>query len=285
MTSLRELATALGGELVKSKGIVSVLCPGPGHSARDRSLSVTPSAMAPDGFIVFSHSPRDDWRTCRDYVRGKLGRPVEYRASAAENSNTDNSARAVALWNEAFDPRGTLVERYLRCRGLELPADIAVRVVRFHANCPWGRDRAPCMLTAFRLIQSDRLIAVHRTLLSLDGKKIDRRMLGPVAGAAIKIDVDEDVELGLAVGEGFETCLAARQLGFRPVWALGSAGAIANFPILSGINALTIFAETDDTGANARAVRACGNRWAATDREVLVAMPRLGGDMNGALQS
>jgi hypothetical protein len=63
--------------------------------------------------------------------------------------------------------------------------------------------------------------------------------------------------------------MAGRDLGFRPVWALGSAGAIGSFPLLSGIDALTILAEMDDRGANARAVRTCGDRWAAADREVV----------------
>jgi len=80
---------------------------------------------------------------------------------------------------------------------------------------------------------------------------------------------------------------------FAPVWArteksgfaLGSAGAIATFPVLPGVDALTILAETDDSGANARAARACGNRWAAAEREVIIATPRVAGDMNDALQS
>jgi hypothetical protein len=71
----------------------------------------------------------------------------------------------------------------------------------------------------------------------------------------------------------------------RPVWALGSAGAIAAFPVLSGIDALTMLAETDDSGANAKAIRACGNRWAKAGREVIVATPYVRGDMNEALRA
>jgi putative DNA primase/helicase len=116
------------------------------------------------------------------------------------------------------------------------------------------------MVTAFRAIVGDALVAIHRTALTKAGQKIDRRMLGPVAGAAIKIDDATDIEYGLTVCEGFETGLAGRMLGFRPTWALGSAGAIAEFPVLPGIDGLTILAETDDGGANARAVKSCGNR-------------------------
>ena len=288
MTALRSMAAALGGDVVNGRGGPFILCPGPGHSARDRSLSVSPSSTDPDGFVCFSHA-NDDWRACRQHVLARTGgRAREYRerprpSRARTASKGDYGAAAVRLWAEAIEPRGTLAERYLNSRGLDLPDDVAARVVRFHGACPWGGERRSCMLTAFQSIADNKLVAVHRTLLSDDGRKIDRRMLGPVQGAAIKIDADTDVEHGIAICEGFETGLAGRALGFRPVWAVGSAGAIAEFPVLSGIDALTILAETDDSGANARAVQACGNRWAAANREIMVATPRAAGDMNDAL--
>ncbi|WP_426608642.1 DUF7146 domain-containing protein [Bradyrhizobium sp. McL0616] len=284
-SSLRSMAAALGGDVVGA----SILIPGPGHSPRDRSLSVALAPAAADGFLVYSHAG-DDFRGCRKHVLQLLGRQPAEREKRERNvsvtpSRNDNST-ARALWQEAVQPRGTIVESYLANRQLELPEDIAGRVVRFHASCPFGPGvRLPCMLTAFRSIVGDQLQAIHRTALTPDGKKIDRKMLGPVSGAAIKIDADEDVEQGLIIGEGFETCLAGRQLGFRPVWALGSAGAIGTFPVLPGIDGLTILAETDDSGANARAIKACGNRWAAEGREVIIATPRAAGDMNSALAS
>jgi putative DNA primase/helicase len=296
MTDLRSIATALGGTVVGRQ----VMCPGPGHSPRDRSLSVTISASNEDGFVAYSHAG-DDWRSCRDHVLARLGRGARraYRrdqplAIFKERSLSpvvdDRSVKAVALWEAATEPRFSIVEDYLWGRGLTLPDDLANRVVRFHPACPWRDEdgsllRRPAMLTAFRSIADDRLVAVHRTLLSPEGQKLGRRMLGPVGGAAIKIDGDECVEQGLTICEGFETGLAGRELGFRPVWALGSAGAIGTFPVLPGIDAVTILAETDDSGANAKAIRQCGNRWAADDREVIVAAPRVAGDMNDALRS
>jgi putative DNA primase/helicase len=289
MNALRSMATALGGDVVKGRDGPFILCPGPGHSAKDRSLSVSPSAKDPDGFVCFSHA-NDAWQDCRDHIRARRGgRPFEYTAkhqAKRQKETADNRTRARQLWCEAVDPRGTLAERYLNDRrGLELPDDVVGRVVRFHGACPWSDERRTCMLTAFRSIANDGIVAVHRTLLSDKGEKLDRRMLGPVAGAAIKIDDDTNVEQGLTICEGFETGLAGRALGFRPVWALGSAGAIADFPVLPGIDALTILAETDDSGANAKAVRACGNRWAAFEREIIVATPRAAGDMNDALRA
>jgi len=289
MSTLRQLAAALGGDVVGA----AVLCPGPGHSPRDRSLSVQFEAMAPDGFMVFSHAS-DDFRTCRDHVAARLGvgrpPPPTLQRWRQAPAPADHTARALALWNSALAPRGTPVERYLERRALALSDDIAGSVARFHEACPWRAgdgtiEYRPAMLTAFRSITSDLLVAVQRTLLTEDGGKLGRRMLGPVAGAAIKIDADADVEQGLHIGEGFETALAARALGYRPVWALGSAGAIAQFSVLRGIDALTILAERDDGGANARAARTCGNRWVAAGRDILIATPKVDGDMNDAWQS
>jgi putative DNA primase/helicase len=61
--------TRSGGQIA---GKDTVLAPGPGHSAHDRSLAVRFDPAAPDGFLVFSHA-RDDWRECRDHVRQRLG--------------------------------------------------------------------------------------------------------------------------------------------------------------------------------------------------------------------
>src|SRR5262249_42886201 len=65
----QSLARALGGEASGNE----IRCPGPGHSAEDRSLSVKVDPGAPDGFVVCPHAPHDDWRECRDHVRKKLG--------------------------------------------------------------------------------------------------------------------------------------------------------------------------------------------------------------------
>src|SRR5690349_18772965 len=69
LPSFTEAARLLGGEARGNR----ILCPGPGHSRRDRSLSVCFDRSRPEGYTVTPFSPRDDWRTCRDYVRDRLG--------------------------------------------------------------------------------------------------------------------------------------------------------------------------------------------------------------------
>jgi len=199
------------------------------------------------------------------------------------------TARAVAIWNEGGDPRGSIVETYLRSRGLDLDEDVAGTVVRFHPMCPWRDEEAgrtiyvPAMIAAMRAIDGDPLVAVQRTALRPDGTKIGRRMLGLAAGAAVKLDTDGEVTMGLHVGEGVETCLAARQFGLRPAWALGSAGAIVVFPVLPGIESLTILAEHDE--ANRKATEVCATRWHVAGREVSIIRTVHGNDLNDAWKS
>lgn len=200
----------------------------------------------------------------------------------------DTSSLALRIWRESGDPRGTPVETYLRSRRLELPDEAANEAIRFHADCLFGSERFPAMVCLARNIVTNFPHAIQRTALSHEWTEIKRDgktyrlTLGPVRNCAVKIDAD--VTAGLAIGEGLETCLAARDLGFRPCWALGSGGAIAAFPVLPGIDALTILAEIDATGANARAVKTCGTRWRGAGREVIVVWPKSGSDINDAIR-
>jgi hypothetical protein len=269
-------------------------------------MSVHLDPQYTEGFWVKSFSG-DDEIQCRDHVRALAGLPAwgassKDRAAVARPvivpSEPDEEeerkakwlqARVLALWDEARDPRGTIVETYLASRALVLPDEVAKTVLRFHPACPWkdangNLIRVPAMVAAMRCIHTDKLKAVHRTRLTPEGRKVDRRMLGDATEVAIKLDPDETVTMGLVVGEGIETCLAARQIGLRPAWALGSVSMIQTLPVLPGVEAITLLAETDKKGANARAIDTCGTRWHEANRAVIVASPKFGGDVNDALQ-
>lgn len=293
---LSSWASALGGE-VSGRG---VNCPGPGHGARDRSLSVTPSATARGGFLVHSFAS-DDPIVCLDYVRARLGfspfrpwqgpkAPQRERSPAGEaRQASDNVARGLNIWRQCVDPRGTLVEKYLCSRRLDLPDEAANEAIRFHPSCSFGSERHRAMICLVRNIVTNEPQAIHRTALAADGIAIKRdgktfRMsLGPIAGGAVKLDPDDDVSQGLCVGEGVETCLSGRQMGLRPAWSLVSIGGIANFPTLPGIEGLHIFAENDANGASAKAVEACSRRWYEASRDVFIVRPN-GGDLNDELR-
>jgi hypothetical protein len=278
----RAVAHALAGEVTGC----NILAPGPGHSRADRSLSVKIDSAACQGFIVHSFAG-DDPIVCRDHVRHAIR--LSKHAHARERSTSrrprrgpaksDSIALALRIWNEARDPRGTVVEAYLGSRELRLSDDLCGEVLRFHPGLKFDGARVLGMVALFRDVATNQPCGLHRTFLESDGRKLGRRMLGRAKGAAIKLDADEDATLGLVIGEGLETSLAARLAGFRPVWALGSAGAIAAFPVLPGIEAITVLGEIDDGGANRRAAQACAARWMAAGQEAFVIAPLTGGDL------
>jgi putative DNA primase/helicase len=202
------------------------------------------------------------------------------RRCSVDDDTAKRSAFAFQIWNEAKDPRGSLVARYLASRGLELTDDLAESVIRFHPALKYSAAYTGGMLALFRDINTNEPCGIHRTFLDGAGRKVDRKMLGRAGGAAIKLDADASVMLGLHLGEGIETCMAARLAGFRPVWALGSANAIASFPVLAGVEAITILGEVNDGGANDRAATACAARWINAGHEAFIVRPLLGGDLN-----
>ncbi|MCJ2018026.1 toprim domain-containing protein [Methylobacterium sp. E-065] len=138
------------------------------------------------------------------------------------------------------------------------------------------------MLCAYRDIATDEVVGLHRTRLDpMTGEKLGRKMLGRAGGAAIKLTHDSEVTMGLALAEGVESALAGMALGLVPIWAAGSVSGIAAFPVLSGIEALTICAETG--APSEKAVEEVGTRWTEAGREVDVVAPRTGSDLNDAL--
>jgi len=190
-------------------------------------------------------------------------------------------AKAGAIWREAVPIAGTLAERYLvETRTLVLPCDVSPRVLRFHPSCAFGPgERHPCLVALFSTIVGDRPVGVHRTALTPGARKIDRRSLGPIGGAAIRISADDDVNSALVIAEGIETALAGMMKGFAPAWALGSAGAIARFPVLAGLESLTVVVDHDEPDARGRqaghaAARDVAQRWQAVGREVRSVVPR-----------
>jgi hypothetical protein len=190
--------------------------------------------------------------------------------------------RAMTTWRQTSALAGTLAEVYLNSRKI-FDIDGLQHVLRFHPNCPFGPDRHPCVVGLFRDIITNKPRAIHRTALTTDGKrlrgadgkKLKPLTLGSTGGAVVKLDPDEDVHAGLHLGEGIETTLAGRQgWHFRPAWAAGSAGGIASFPLLGGIESLTFLVDNDpedergQPGAGPRAATKCRQRWMDAGREV-----------------
>jgi putative DNA primase/helicase len=199
--------------------------------------------------------------------------------------DAERTKRALSLFDAAGSVNHPIGTRYFERRKLILPDGIDGSVLRFHPHCPFGAgERHPALIVLYRGIEDDIPRAISRTALTPEGIKIDRKMLGPIGGTCCKLSADEDITLGLHVAEGIETAIAAMMLGFVPMWALGSAGAIANFPVLSGIECLTIIADNDKvnpfTGRTPGqiAARECSQRWTGSGIAVRRVTPTATGE-------
>jgi hypothetical protein len=106
LPNLQTLARLLDGKVNGDQ----VLCPGPGHSAEDRSLSVKPEANAPDGFLTHSFAS-DDPNVCRDLVRQKLGLPA-FKPNGKERFTEDDITRAVMAAAQARAPKSKPTATY-----------------------------------------------------------------------------------------------------------------------------------------------------------------------------
>jgi putative DNA primase/helicase len=275
-TSAADLARHLGG---KKSGSRSWSCRCPAHRDSNPSLSVT---EADDGkILVHCHAGCSQdavidalrnrgllWRVHGEAITPELRRVVKRWRECAE---PDTAALVNRLWAEAIDLAGTVAEEYLGARGIILAPELRVIALRFHPACVWESGTVPCLIAGFRAIDGDDLTAIHRIRVDQPERwpKAERKMLGRVAGSCVKLD---PIGERLIIGEGVETCLAARQLGLRPVWALGSAGAIEKFSPVAGVNHLVILGENDDSGRNRKAAEACRENW--KPRDVSFVVPR-----------
>jgi putative DNA primase/helicase len=281
----RQITAILGGDIT---GRNSCNVPGPGHRKADRSLSITIDRHG--RIIVWSHAG-DDWKTCKDYVRERLGlgqweRDAERRSTFVvidSGPNTDKEKKkafALRIWSQSVNPIGTIVEYYLReHRGLALTDDIAGGVIRFHGSLRFDDfTRKPGMVCLLRNIETDEPCGIHRTFLDRESaEKIGRKMLGVAKNAAIKFDAVSD---NLTIGEGVETALSSRAAGFTSVWALGSSGAVRSFPVIKAARELTILEENDPTSR--RDAKVCALRYLKAKRPVNIVTPNVGNDFNDA---
>jgi len=254
--SIKHAAALLGG---KARGN-RVSCPGPGHRKHDRSLIVT---FNPDGSFHVKSFSGDDWRDCREHVARILGlsdhQPSRFQPEQVLPT-TGNSAARVAmlgrLWSQCVPIAGTLGEVYLRNRGLSYSGDawryrpVGQKLVAIITDALTGE---PC--------------GWHETLLDDQGRKIKRLMHGRAAGGCVRLH-DHEPPFGLAITEGIETALAT---GVRPIWACLSASIMSGFPVLPGVDCLTVFADHDRAGVDA--ANAVGERWHVAGREVVLTMP------------
>jgi putative DNA primase/helicase len=178
---------------------------------------------------------------------------------------------------------GTLADTYIATRRLRF-GDPAGRVLQFAARrvrkSPIGElEHHPALLCALSDARTGEQCGIINIFLKADGSdrlrdKKGKTVTGRSSGAVVMLSGFDEPTTGLILCEGVETGIALFQREMRPVWACGSSSTLAKFPVLSGIEALTIAADADSPGQ--RAAAELGRRWRDAGREVLRITPPFG---------
>jgi hypothetical protein len=198
--------------------------------------------------------------------------PLPGNLVAAEFDERRNLDLADAIWR-ATQPLGPEAIAYFNRRGIDIDAVPEHGGLRFH-------QRHQCIVGRFTTATGNQPRGIWRRPIT--GEK--PKALGPMAGGVLRLWPDESVEQGLVLGEGVETTLAAatrithRGTLLQPAWAACSAGNMESFPVVAGIEALTLLVDNDVSGTGQKAAATCAARWSAAGREVTRLTPKHAGD-------
>jgi len=266
---LREIVERIGGEILQ--GGQAAIVPGPGHSRRDRSLSLK---LSPDGKVLFYSFANDQAGAVMQYLGigasqervsdQEAQRRRQERKRAFEEDLAIKRAFCVRVWRETVDIMGTAGEAYLNGRGIggQLPVTL-----RYHPAAPLGDNRGARTFPAVVAIVQDvkgTARGLPVTAIKADGTgkantPTPRKMFGTVRQHAVQL-VPVGPDGTLAIAEGIETALAYQAMTGTPTWAALSADNMGGFEPPPGVKSLIIAADLDDNGAGLKAARALGER-------------------------
>src|SRR4051812_10102459 len=136
---LHEMARRLGGEVVGA----DILCPGPGHSPQDRSLSIRLDPRAPGGLLVHSFAGQDALAT-KDYVRERLGLP---RNAPPSSERRGCPQRAEAEGETMMRPGQLEPSPSGRKRAIRAARPLRPTSTVAALNCRRTRPGGPCGIT------------------------------------------------------------------------------------------------------------------------------------------
>lgn len=273
--------------------IACARCGADGKPSREQRIEAIKWAKAWLG--LEARDPREIER-----VREKAKRQASEAQRREEEARRRKRRRAFDLWCAGRDWRGTLVDVYLRARGIDVDRlEHLDDFVRFAPRLEhWLEPHVgPAMLAAFRH-PSSGFVALHATWLRPDGSgkaDLDKQklMLGPMLGGAIRLTKGESgltlaeaeaagVASGIVFGEGIETTLSAAVAAPElRAWAVGSLGNLAAQPKSAAISSYLVCQDND--WAKPSAVEAFGKQRGLLEKHgvpVVVARAHRGKDMN-----
>ena len=282
------ITRALGGRKVGGGWIARC----PAHNDRDPSLSIHYGPGSK--LLVHCHAGCDQVQVIealrtRGLWSDRQGQPgqvitLPQPVSTVTSRHRDDAKRteaAIRIWREAGPADNTLVEVYLRTRGIALPIPPELR---FHAALRHPSGGVwPAMVAVVTRAPEGESIAIHRTFLSRDGKgkapiEPQKMMLGPCRGGAVRLAAATG---RLMVGEGVETCLAAMQAAGQPTWAALSTSGLRSLGLPPEVREVVVLADGDAPGE--AAAREAALRWKRQGRRVRIARPPQGFDFNDLL--
>lgn len=260
-------------------------CPACGRGPRDSALAIT---VNPDGTVVWV-CHRCGFKGCArertESITKPPSRPLPRRAEPERHERL--TERASALWAACVPiTGGTVAAKYLEFRGCALPP--VDSDLRMHADVlHWPtQQRFPALIGLITDAVTCTPLSLHFTFLKPDGMgkagtACDKLLLPKhrKSGGVIRLWPDDAVTDGLGIAEGIETALSVAH-AFTPVWACVDAANLGSFPVLPGIECLTIFCDHDESKIGERHAKACAERWHAAGREVFLCTPRAPGDWN-----
>jgi hypothetical protein len=183
--------------------------------------------------------------------------------SSVPDDSLGRMQAALQMWHETTPFGGTLGERYLLDhRRLDVRRLELAHVLQWHAH-------SCCVVALMTDPATNEPTGIHRTFLNSDASKRERKMLG--RKGCIRLSPNDQVTLGLGLVEGVEDGLSVLLSGWAPVWAAADAGALAKFPVLGGIDSLTIFADADVAGI--KAAQQCATVWAMAGKAARISPP------------
>jgi putative DNA primase/helicase len=173
----------------------------------------------------------------------------------------------------------TLVERYLRTRGITIPIP---PTIRFHPNLrhPSG-IYAPAMVAAVEHTRSgNAVIAIHRTWLRDDGSgkaALDppKAALGPTAGGAVRLAPAGEI---LCLCEGIEDALSIFQATGIPTWATCGTANLVSVELPEVVSEVIVCADNDAAGE--RAAQQAAARFLREGRRGRISRPLVAKDFN-----
>jgi putative DNA primase/helicase len=208
----------------------------------------------------------------------------QYRKTKPRRSSADTRRYLLSIWRQCKPISDTPAERYLRNRAItcELPASLRYHPALKHTDTGLF---LPAMVAAVQA--PDRSITgLHRTFLRSDGNdkapvSNPRKMLGQAATGAVRLAAAGPE---LAIGEGIETALSFMQRTGVPAWAALSSAGVRAIMLPPPPLASTVYLLTDLDKAGELAVQIAAERLCREGRDIKIARPVVGKDMNDAIR-